>query len=285
MAAAKQKSPHYPTMNLESAIEKARELVDSLGRGPLSREAAMSGMGLSAKSSTGQRTLAALLAFGLWEKAGKGAVRLSERGRRIIAALPDRSMVAQEIGEAALHPRIHRRVLAQWPEGLPAEDDRMLGFLRVEWDFNPDAAAPFIREVRETFSFAKVYETAIMGINLSDDGADDDEEDDEERVQTTERRGALGIPVVAARMASAINAIQPFQPPPAPVDRGGSKTMELTSFPLVGGGRLVVEIPVPTPPGQLMKLATMASTITSSLSAYLEASKPSDETDETPKPT
>lgn len=267
MAASRVKSPHYPSINLETAIAKARDLVNKVGRGPLSRETAIAGLGLSPKSSSGQRTAAALLAFGLWEKAGKGQVRLSDRGRRILVA-PDFSMAAKEITEAALMPRIHRRVLQQWPEGLPQEDAGMLGFLRMEWDFNPDAAAPFIRELRETFAFAKVSAGATIDLDLGD-GDEDDEDDDS---PSADAASVEPPPVRRPQHA-------PAPTPPAPSTPGHKdpRTMELTSFPLAGGGRLVLEVPLPTPAGQFQRLAALSDGITKHLSQFLakaEETKP-----------
>jgi len=267
MAGSRVKSPHYPSINLETAIKTARKVEKQIGRGPLARDTAIaSGLGLSSKSSSGQRMLAALLSFGLWEKAGKGQVKLSERGRRILAA-PDLSMAAKELREAALMPKIHRRVMQQWPEGLPTEDTGMLGYLRMEWDFNPDAAAPFIREVRDSFTFGKVYENATLPLDLGDNGDDDEDAEIEDRVENDVEYTPLRAPQSGAKVPV------PSRPPPGP------RTIEMTSFPLVGGGRLVIEAPFPTPSDQILKLATMITTITQYLQPYIAKPDPVDPKD------
>lgn len=262
MAVSRVKSPHNPTMNLEAAIKRARELTSALGRGPLSRDAAITGLGLSPKSGTGQRTMAALLAFGLWEKSGKGKVQLSELGRRILAA-PTLDRAATELGQAALMPRIHRRVLEQWPDGLPVEDAAMLAFLRMEWDFNQDAAGSFIREVRDTFSFAKVYENATVPPESTENETEEDDEP-EEALQGEVKRAR-----VPDRVVFTVGSPEPKGAPVPTARLDLRRTVELTSFPLEGGGRIVLEAPVPTPADQFQRLATIMSTITQHLGQYL----------------
>src|SRR5262245_3909199 len=81
------RSPAYPGINLEAAIEKAKALLDSEGKYAVPMSSAFAAWGFGAKSSGGRETRAALRYFGLITVEGQGAVRkvkLTEKALRIL---------------------------------------------------------------------------------------------------------------------------------------------------------------------------------------------------------
>src|SRR5437870_2499127 len=107
----RRRSPSYPAIDLESAIERARELYAREGRNTAPNEAIMEHMGYSAKSGPGFGVLGALKRFGLLRAEGSGKSRLSDLALRIILdEREDSSERDKAVKEAALAPAIHREI-------------------------------------------------------------------------------------------------------------------------------------------------------------------------------
>jgi len=111
---------------------------------------------LKATSGSTDRSVAALLAYGLIEDSGSGEARkikISESGWRI---LEDGRPGVQEkmLSEAALKPSIIQEYAQLWSEGRP-DDTHALSQLKFEGGFTPDGASQFLRVFDETIRFTK----------------------------------------------------------------------------------------------------------------------------------
>src|SRR5438552_17689881 len=80
----RQRSPSYPGIGLEVALERARSLYREEGRNAAPNEAILHHWGYGPKSGPGLVTLAALKRFGLLTGEGSGKSRLSNFALRII---------------------------------------------------------------------------------------------------------------------------------------------------------------------------------------------------------
>jgi hypothetical protein len=76
------------------------------------------------------------------------------------------------IKEAALRPKIHAEIWRRWNGTVPS-DQELTYRLENEWNFNINSIAGFIKELRDTISFAK------LGVSdtVSEDGEDTHEHD------------------------------------------------------------------------------------------------------------
>jgi hypothetical protein len=159
---SKDRSPAYPFISLKTAIDRAKEFHKEETRAAAPVSVAVKHWGYGEKSSGGIQTIAALKSYGLLADTGSGAgrkVQLSDLGLRIVmderTVSPDRDIL---IKRAALMPKIHAKLWKQYGTSLPSEENLRYQ-LRVEMKFNDNAVGDFIREYRDTISFAKLSDS------------------------------------------------------------------------------------------------------------------------------
>ena len=158
------RSPSYPGINLESAIERAKTIWKEEGQNLVPTGAAFDHWGYKPKSSGGLTALAALKKFGLIDDEGSGEnrkIKLSQLALTILwderTDSPDRKKAIQE---AALNPPIHRELWDRYNSQIPSE-----ATLKIELrhkGFTENAIDEFIREFKDTLSFAKLDKNDII---------------------------------------------------------------------------------------------------------------------------
>ena len=215
---ARSRSPNYPALNLPEAIDRAGQFERAAGRKPVAYDVAAQYLGLSPRSGTGIRVMAALISFGILSDTGSGSnrtVSLTDLGRRLV--MPSDNREEDEARrEAALRPRVHAEVFERWKGKLP-DDETLRRFLRLEKGFTHDAINPFIQELRDTFDCARL---------LSDNA------EDASPMEAPER----GLP---SRTGLDTGLISPIPPLP------GSQNLRDLSIPLASGGTAIVRAPFP----------------------------------------
>lgn len=167
--APKDRSPSFPFITLQSAIDRLQALDATFGRHPA--PAAKVGMAWNMKpaSSQAQQTLAALKSFGLVEYQGISADRvaaISERGRKYLRAQQD-SVKREVLKEAALHPKVIEKYWNKWADDRPP-DAVCLDELVLKDGFTQSAADTFLRVYDGTIAYA--------GLSNSDKSGDLDED-------------------------------------------------------------------------------------------------------------
>jgi hypothetical protein len=172
----RQRSPAYPGINLAQAIKRADEFYQHEKRNPAGFNAAAQHWGYSATSSGVLITAAALKSFGLMTELESGSggrtFKISELGLRIVAdKRPDSSERDAAIRQAALMPKIHAQLWRKYNGSLPS-DTELSHRLNWDWQFNENAIPVFIKEFRDTISFAKLSESDT----ISEAGEDTDAE-------------------------------------------------------------------------------------------------------------
>lgn len=176
---AKERSPNYPGINLETAIEKAQILREKEGKHFAPVEAVLHDWGYVPKSSGGLVTLSALRKFGLIDEQGKGAnrrIKLSDLALKIL--LDDREDSIERIEaikEAALNPVIHQKLWKEYGAELPSEEN-LLVTLRRDEGFTDNAAKDLIKEYSSTIELAKLKKSDIMS-GRKEDKKDSNKED------------------------------------------------------------------------------------------------------------
>jgi len=169
----KERSPGYPGINLEEAIERARQLYQEERRNYAPVSAILEHWGYQPKSGAGLVALAALKKFGLLEDEGSSQNRrgrLTDAAFRILAdSRPDSAERQDLIKQAALTPTIHRELWEQFNGDLPS--DANLDYeLRTRRHFTDSAARDFIREFRETVGYAGLDSSDSIGGSSGDTG-------------------------------------------------------------------------------------------------------------------
>jgi hypothetical protein len=164
-AAQKGRSPNYPYINLEQAVAKLPGALASMKRHPVGVESAVSAMSLKYTSSSGKLTLAAMRAFGFFEDAGKGMVKLSPTALDIAADFPPQSPGWRAaVQKAALSPNIHKKLWDRYKADLPA-DDELRRYLVRDLKFTDSAVGDFIDEYKHTIDFSGLATGGAAGHN------------------------------------------------------------------------------------------------------------------------
>jgi hypothetical protein len=204
----KARSPSYPGIGLEAAIERARTLYAVEKRNAVPVETAMTDWGYSPKASSGLVVLAALKKFGLLIDEGSGTARkarLSDLALDIVLDeredSPDRQRLIQD---AALRPTIHSELWQKYGGNLPS-DSALRYELRKERNFTDTAVAEFIPQFRATLAFA----------GLTGDGAQNRSvgvPEDRHSPSTTLAAGAVGSGVMRMQASIAREMHLPIAP-------------------------------------------------------------------------
>jgi hypothetical protein len=155
----KGRSPSYPGIDLETAIQRARTLWDAHRNHPVNVETALAIWGYGRGSGQGLVTLAALKKYGLLIDEGSGdarRARLSDEARAIVLdERPDSTEREQRIRRAALTPPIHKELWERYQGALPT-DESLRFYLTNERDFTENGARDFISQLKRTVTFARL---------------------------------------------------------------------------------------------------------------------------------
>lgn len=150
-----ERSPNFPAMTLEEAIQKARALWDAEKRSFAPVKVVYKHWGYSPTSSGARSVLAALNAFGLLDFRGSGDTREGKLSQRALTILIDPDAAPQELRNAAKAPKLYRELLASYPEGFPS-DATLRSNLILKRGFNDKTVDSAIRDFKKTMEFAKV---------------------------------------------------------------------------------------------------------------------------------
>lgn len=155
------RSPAYPFINVQKALEKTQALYAQEGEYEAPLSSATAAWGYSSKSSGARQTLATLKYYGLIDVSGDGDVRkvkVTDTARRIMLdQREDQTEKRQLIRKVALNPAAHKVIYEKYGSGL-ASDGSVVHFLVFDVGFNKDAATELLAEFKETARFANLYE-------------------------------------------------------------------------------------------------------------------------------
>ena len=170
------RSPAYPSIGLEAAIERAMVIWQHERRTEASVDVLASHWGYKPNSANAMRCIAALKQYGLLVDIGdRGdrSLRLSDRALAIllddVEGSPERS---RAIAEAALAPKLYRSL---WDERKDGSEANLRTHLVRDLEFNPTSVDALIRQYKNTISFAKLGESGIIDGNGEDGGNSQDD--------------------------------------------------------------------------------------------------------------
>jgi hypothetical protein len=150
LAAKPVRSPSYPSLSLSDAIAQVRKIEGLYRLGPVDRIAGAKLIGYSGLSGPANQALASLAQYGLVERAGKGEMRVTERGRAILHPDSDEEK-RQGLRTAALEPQLFRELHERWPNMIPPEDG-VITYLNRQ-GFNKSAIRPAAKAYLQTLLF------------------------------------------------------------------------------------------------------------------------------------
>lgn len=162
------RSPAAPTQSLSAAIERARLLHQKAHENWIPLEVVAEAWKLSTKSSSFSQAVATQLQFGLLEEQGSREnreLKLTDNGLDIVTYPNTAAEWLRAVQECACSPPLHSEVLARFNGTLPPDDGIIRVYLlrqREGLKFHQDQVDGFIRQLRETFAFAKLNDSATI---------------------------------------------------------------------------------------------------------------------------
>lgn len=172
------RSPAYPFIPVQKAIEQARALYEQEGEYECPLPSALSAWGYGPKSSGGRQTLATMKYYGLIDISGEGEqrkIKVSDIAKRIILdPRDDHTERRALIRKVALEPAAHRSLFNEYPNGL-ASEGTVKHFLMFDLGFKADAANELLDEFKQTVSYSGLYESG-GGEDKRTELPDEDEE-------------------------------------------------------------------------------------------------------------
>lgn len=148
----KDRSPRFPFITLEKALERAAQFFAEEKRGAAPFSSAAEHWNYSASSSGALQTVAALKSYGLLEGTHK-SIRLSELALRILLdKRPDSTERDALKRQAALNPEIATLIYEKWPDDLPS-DATLNHFLVLELSFNEATAQRSVEIIKQNQLF------------------------------------------------------------------------------------------------------------------------------------
>lgn len=151
---ARHRSPAYPVINLEEAIQKVGTVFQQDKRAYATPDAILSHLDFSGAGGKARRVVAAMRQYGLLDEDG-GKYRVSDSAFKIINLSEGSEERSALVRAAATSPPIIGRILGAFSGELPS-DATLRDHLITEERFNPDSVELFIRVLRETLAFAKI---------------------------------------------------------------------------------------------------------------------------------
>jgi hypothetical protein len=153
----KGRSPAYPAINLETAIQRARQLYDKERHHPTPVATIASHWGYASLNGAALGAIAALKKFGLLDEEGSSEDRKARLSRLAddILSNPDETRRTEAIKEAALRPAIYREMWDTYHLDLPS-DQTLRWELTRDRGFTERGATEFIRAYKATITFAQL---------------------------------------------------------------------------------------------------------------------------------
>lgn len=146
----KTRSPNYPAIGLEDAVQRLKRIYETQRRYPATREVLVKLMGYGTLNGASAAVVSALSKYGLLEGQGD-KLRVSEMGQDIVLHRKGDQEYGEALRAAALMPAFFRELRDQYPEGLPSE--HALRATLIKRGFNPKAIESAVRAFRDTTAF------------------------------------------------------------------------------------------------------------------------------------
>jgi hypothetical protein len=236
------RSPAYPAIDLEKAVLRVGQLYRKDKQYPISVNTVPAIWNYNSLNGPAALSISALKKFGLIEDSGSKSDReitVSDLAVQILNH-PSTDAKAEAIKQAALNPPIHREMWDEYGVDLPS-DANLEWRLTRDRGFTETGAREFIKEYRETITFAELGEDDAFkaDLGLADSDAPEFDADAEpSRFQQSAASGRqyveqlTGEGTLSASMPLMQNA-SVLQQYPIPIARQGRPPVTISgAFPL-----------------------------------------------------
>lgn len=179
---ARERSPNYPQIPLETAVQSVRALFKKESRTAVPPEVAVQAWNYQGMSGPARVRIAALRQYGLVESEKSGKIKVSTRGMALSMRSPDSPEYIAALKESALTPAIFREL---YENQNGASDEALKYHLVADRKFSPDGARRLIQAYRATVELANLGQMSYdVDADADEADADIDRDRDEEMDDT-----------------------------------------------------------------------------------------------------
>jgi hypothetical protein len=146
------RSPGYPMISLEEAIQKAKILWDKDKNNYIPLVAAYEHLGYKAKGSYGTRIMSALKKFDLISEK-QDDIKLTDEAVDLALHNPSDERYIEIIKKLALKPTIYEKIFNKYNGTLPSDATLRIELIK-EHGFNPESVEDFLISFRKSIEFA-----------------------------------------------------------------------------------------------------------------------------------
>jgi hypothetical protein len=181
------RSPRYPSVSLETAVEKVKAIYDADKTAGSPVEAAVRHMGYKGRSGPATKVIAALKRYGLAE-VRNGRVYPTERAIRILRLSADDDRRKSALKEAALSPEIYMELVKKYRQsGLPSASS-LESELVLDGRFNHNAVPSFVTDFLDSLKFAGLTDLGAVSSHEGDDDLENDAENKQPQIKPRESK-------------------------------------------------------------------------------------------------
>lgn len=148
------RSPNYPILPLEDAINAARTVWDKNRKALISREAGVKDLGYSGLTGRSMQVLGALNQYGLTETSVKGQMRVTQVAEDIFVGYPE-SVKRAAITKAGHTPTLFRDIYERF-DGIAPGDNALRSYL-FQRGFTNDGVERALKTFNDTNRYVEVF--------------------------------------------------------------------------------------------------------------------------------
>ncbi len=150
---ARIRSPNYPQVELQEAINLVRRIFDSEGQNFAPRGVIAELLGYSSVNGASDKKVSAITAYGLLDRNSERELRVSDLAMRVLHPEDEREQ-AEAHTDAALSPKLFQEINEKWPD-TPPSDANLRSYL-IRRGFNQNSVDQVITVYRSAMSLVSV---------------------------------------------------------------------------------------------------------------------------------
>lgn len=166
---ARLRSPNFPGLSLEEAIDSAREIFEKSRHAEIPREVVAKDLGYSGLTGRSAIILGALNQYGLVANTSKGHMKVSQLAADILHGYPESARL-EALYKAGREPALFKAIFDKFDNHIPS-DNAVRSFL-IQGGFTNDGAEKALKTFTDTNQFLEVKGACQ---NYSGDSVDDQE--------------------------------------------------------------------------------------------------------------
>jgi len=160
---ARIRSPNYPQLELQEAVDLVRKIFDDAGQNFAPRNVVAEILGYSSVNGSSEKKVSAIKAYGLLDRNAERELRVSDLAVKILHPENEQEEAAA-LREAALTPNLFQEINEKWPDKLPS-DANLRSYL-IRRGFNQNAVEQVNKVFRSAMSVANLETEAHASLEL-----------------------------------------------------------------------------------------------------------------------